>query len=518
MKPLVLAVDFGTQSVRAVAFDRAGNTAARAAVPVAPPQVREPGWAEHDAHYLTDRVSAACAELWRACDCRDAIGALALTTIRSSVVPVDAEGAALYPVILWPDRRRLENAPGIGGVTGALLHLTGARDAIARLQREAECNWLAAHEPRLWGRCAKFLLLSGYLHHWLTGRYCDASAAQVGYLPFDFRRLRWARAGSWQWRALPGLRREQLPELADPGQRIGTITARAAAATGLRAGTPVIAAAADKACEVFGAGADRAAVACLSLGTAATVNVPSTRFVGPGPLVPPFPAARPGCWNLEVQLSEGFARVRWFAATYAEPERAAAARSATPVERLLDRLLDESPPGANGLIARPSWSPVAVRSRDIGGAACSGSFIANTIDETEVFLGLGERHTRADRYRALLESLAFGLRDGLATLTARTGRSIRHLYAAGGGACSDPVLRLLAAVFARPIERAGCADAAALGAAINAAVGLEWFRDHGAAAAQMRRPGEICEPDPREIETYARLSRERHGGHDTRGA
>lgn len=512
MPELVLAIDFGTQSVRVVAFDRSGAVVAQAAIDVDPPRAREPDWAEHDAAYLWNCLVAACSELWRNSDCRNDIGAVALTTMRSCVVPLDGTGEPLYPFILWPDRRRLDTAPGIGGVTGAVLQLAGARELVGNLQRDAECNWLAAHEPQLWSRCAKFLLLSGYLHYRLTGRYRDAAAAQVGYLPMDFRRGRWARAASWKWRALPGLRRAQLPTLVDAGQTIGTVGDAAAAATGLGAGTPVIAAAADKACELFGAGADRAGVACLSLGTAATVAVPSTRYVGPTRLLPPYPAARPGRWNLEVQVSEGFTRVRWFRDHYGEAECAAARASNQTAERLLDELLAQSPPGANGLVARPSWSPLPIGERDESTLGRTGSFVANTMQEADIFVGLGARHTRADRYRALLESIAFSLRDGLETLAARSGRSVRRLYAAGGAAASDPVLSLLGGVFDLPVERAACRESAALGAALNAAVGLGWYRDHATAAAAMRREGELRDPDPGLARAYAPLYRAWSGG------
>lgn len=475
--------------MRAIAFDRAGATVAQHAVAVAAPARRAPGWAEYEPAYLWERFCRACNELWQAADCRDAIGAVAVTTVRSSVVALDDAGAPLYPLIHWSDRRRLERAPRLGGLTGAAMQLAGAGATIAALQCEAEANWLALNEPRLWQRCAKFLLLSGYLHYRLTGAYRDAAAAQIGYVPLDFRRARWAGPRSWKWRALP-LRRAQLPELVDPGDRIGTVSTPAAQATGLPAGLPVIAAAADKACEVLGAGADRSAVACLSLGTAATVNVSSTRYTGPARFLPPYPAARPGRWNIEAQVSEGFARVSWFRDHYASGHLRAAAVAGVAPESLLDRLLGQSSPGAAGLLAPPSQPA--------------------THAETEpVFVGLREDHTDADRYRALIEGVLFALRDGLERIEARSGGLTRRLRAAGGGAGSATILQMASDLFGLPAARVQTPECSALGAAINAAVGCGWYPDHAAAVAAMVHAQPQRKPDPDLALAYEQLYRER---------
>src|SRR5262249_45949908 len=172
-------------------------------------------------------------------------------------------------------------------------------------------NWIRAHEPAVWSRIGRYLLLSGYLSHRLTGRFVDSVAAQVGFLPFDYRHMRWAKPGHWQWQAAP-LGAAWPPELVAPRGVLRDLTAEAATVIGLPAGTPVASAAADKACEVLGSGALTPEVGSISYGTTATINTTQRHYVEAVPLVPPYPAAVPGAWSLEVQVYRGYWLVDWF--------------------------------------------------------------------------------------------------------------------------------------------------------------------------------------------------------------
>jgi len=304
-RELLLAIDNGSQSLRALVFDPAGRLLACARVPLPPGKAPRPGWAEQEPAVFWDALCAACQALWREHGVDPAaIAAVALTTQRASVVCLDRAGQPLRPAILWSDRRTTAGLPPVGGIWGQLFKIAGLRCTIAYLQANAESNWLRTHEPDIWRRTHRFLLLSGYLNYRLTGSFVDATGSQVGYLPFDYKNKRWAAARDWRWAAL-GIAPEQLPELVATGTELGRICASAAAATGLPAGLTVIAAAADKACEVLGAGALASDTACLSLGTAATVNVTSTRYIEPQLFIPPYPAAVPDRNNLEVQIFRG---------------------------------------------------------------------------------------------------------------------------------------------------------------------------------------------------------------------
>ncbi len=490
----LLTLDVGTQSVRALVFDDAGRVIDKAQQPFLPPyQVPSPGGAEQDPEVYWRGVCAVCQQLWaQGRVAPAAIAGLSMTTQRATVICVDAEGQVLRPAIVWLDQRRCTRPPPLGPWWSGLFAMARVGDLIGHLQAQAEANWLAQHEPALWARTARFLFLSGWLHFRLLGRYVDAQAAQVGYVPFDYRRLNWARAGDFKWRAL-AIRPAQLPDLVAPGGLMGRVRPQAAAAMGLPAGVPVVASAADKACEVLGCGALTPEVAQLSYGTSATINTTQTRYVEVQRHLPAYPAALPGAWNTEIQLYRGFWMVNWFMREFAHAEQAEARRQGVPVEHLFDRLLASVSAGSQGLMLQPYWTPGI---RDPGPEA-KGAVI-----------GFGDVHTRAHFYRALVEGLIYGLRAGKEQIERRLGHPLTVVRVSGGGAQSDAILQITADILGQPVERPVVTETSALGAAINLAVGLGVYRDTASAVAAMTRVGQRFLPDPAPQAQYDALYRQ----------
>ena len=205
---------------------------------------------------------------------------MTLTTQRGSIVVVDGDGAPLRPAIVWLDQRRTDGLRPIGGATGLLFRTLGVRETVAAFQADAEVNWIRRHEPDVWARTKGYLLVSGFLTRRLVGRAVDSVGAQVGYLPFDYKRLRWSAPGDWKWTVAP-IDPSMLPELVAPGERLGRHRLARPPRRRDPAGLPVIAAAADKACEVLGAGALEPHVGALSYGTTATLNTTHPRTSRP---------------------------------------------------------------------------------------------------------------------------------------------------------------------------------------------------------------------------------------------
>ena len=329
----IVAIDVGTQSVRAIAFDPAGVVLAAAKIPIQPYVSPRPGCAEQDPELYWRSVGDATRRLLAdPAVRRDAIAGVTLTTQRGTVVVTDADGTPIRPAIVWLDQCRASDPPRVGGTMGAVFRVTGLRDTVQGFAADCEANWLREAEPDAWARVRHYVGLSGFLTYRLTGRWVDSTAAQVGYLPFDYKRFRWASPGDWKWTVAP-IDPAWLPELVAPAQRLGELSAAAAEATGLPAGLPVVAAAADKACEVLGSGAITPDVVGISYGTAATANVTSARYVEPIPLIPPFPAAIPGQWTLETQVYRGYWMVEWFKREFGDREVAEAAGSAASPRR-----------------------------------------------------------------------------------------------------------------------------------------------------------------------------------------
>lgn len=489
----LLALDVGTQSVRACAFDTQGQLLARAQVTIEPYVSPQPGWAEQDPELFWSALIQACNALWAQGVVRPQdIAGLSLTTQRATMVCLDARGRALRPAIVWLDQRRCTAPPDLGPLWRSAFALAGAGTLVAHLQAQAKANWLSQHQPELWRDTAKYLFLSGFLIHRLVGQFVDSTGSQVGYVPFDYRRQQWAGPADVKWK-LVAVRPAQLPRLVEPGAALGALTDAAAAALGLPKGLSVIAAAADKACEVLGCGALEPDVAQLSFGTAATVNTTQTRYVEVQRLLPAYPAAVPRAWNTEIQIQRGFWMVSWFKREFAQREVALAAERGVAVESLFDALLNSVPAGSMGLTLQPYWSPGV---RDPGPEA-KGSII-----------GFGDVHTRAHLYRAIVEGLVYGLRAGAEQIQRRTGKKIRRIVVGGGGSQSDAAMQITADVFGLSAERPQVYETSALGAAMNLAVGLGLHADHATAMRAMTRTGHRFDPDPAAHRVYDALYRE----------
>ena len=486
----ILAIDNGTQSVRALIFDLGGNLIAKKRIPIQPYYSEKPGWAEQDPLVFWRGVCEACQGLWGMEGVRkEAIVGVGLTTQRSTVINLDSNQQPLRPAIVWLDQRRTEGLDTVKGLWGLLFKLAGMQETVAYLQAEAEANWIKTFQPEIWEKTEKFVFLSGYLTHKLTGKVIDSVGCQVGYMPFDYKSQDWAKPSDWKWDAVM-VDREMLPDLVPPTGILGHITPEASEATGIPVGLPLIATAADKATEVIGAGCLDPQIGCLSYGTTATINTTHKKYTEVIPLIPPYPAAVPGAYSLEVQIYRGFWMVSWFKEEFGQVERREAERLGIEAEALFDKLLQEVPAGAEGLILQPYWSP----GLKIPGPEAKGAVI-----------GFGDVHSRAHFYRAIIEGLAYALREGAERTEKRSHVPITALRVAGGGSQSPGAMQITADIFGLPVSKPHVYEASGLGAAIDVAVGLKLHPDFNMAVNQMTRLGETFEPDRSRHQMYSEL-------------
>jgi sugar (pentulose or hexulose) kinase len=486
----LLAIDNGTQSVRALIFDLRGNLIAKERVPIERYDSQKPGWAELDPEVFWQSVCQACQKLWLLPGVSKAsLAGVALTTQRSTVINVDAQGRPLRPAMAWLDQRRTPGIKPLGGLWGLAFGLSGMTETVSYLRAEAEANWIRTYQPELWDKTHKYLFLSGYLTYRLTGRFVDSVGCQVGYIPFDYKRQTWSQWWDWKWQAVP-MDPVLLPDLVPPAGTLGEISPEAAQATGIPAGLPLIAAAADKACEVIGSGCLEPRVACLGYGTSTTINTTHRKYVEVIPLIPPYPSAVPHAYSLEIQIYRGFWMVSWFKREFAHNEQRLAEERGVETEVLFDDLVRAVPPGALGLILQPYWSP----GLKVPGPEAKGAVI-----------GFGDAHTRAHFYRAILEGLAYALREGAENTSRRSGIPITQLRVAGGGSQSAAAVQLTADIFGLPASTPHIYEASGLGAAIDAAVGLGLHRSFETAVAEMTRLGQTYEPNVANSRLYDEL-------------
>ncbi len=491
---LILTIDNGTQSIRALLFDLQGKLVAKHQLELEAYFSSRPGWAEQHVEYYWQKLTQVCTELWDLPDVKSEklkqkVVGVSLTTQRSSVINLDINGEPLRPAMLWLDQRTCDELEPMPWYWRVLFKMIGQSKLISYFRSKAQANWIATEQPEIWQSTDKFLFLSGYLIYRLTGQFKESSASAVGYLPFDYKKQQWASSWDWKWKAIP-VTPSMLPELVSPGESLGLLTEQAAKLIGIEKPLPLIAAASDKACEVLGCGCFEPTTASLSYGTTATINTNNVDYVSPQSFIPPYPSAIPGQYNSEVMIYRGFWMVSWFKQEFGQRELIQAKEAGVSPESLFDQLVNQVPPGSMGLMLQPYWSP-GIKNQEAKGA----------------ILGFGDVHTRAHIYRSILEGLAYALREGKETLERRQKKKITSLRISGGGSQSDAAMQLTADIFNLPTHRPHTFETSGLGAAINAAVGLGYYKSYAQATEAMTHIDRTFYPEQKNIELYDKLYR-----------
>jgi len=487
---LILAIDFGTQSVRAVLIDLSGNILQIVKTIIEPYFSVNPGFAEQYPEYFSDKMFETLKKLFSETKFgKERIKAVTLTTQRSTLVNLDKNGNSLRPSISWLDQR--QTAPGRypGKLMQLALRVVGMREAVIYAVKNGECNWLMQNTPDIWEKTDKYLFLSGYLTYMLTGEFTDSVGCTVGYVPFDYKKQEWANEGHMNFKMFP-VEREKLPQLVKPSGTLGYISKTASEKSGIPHGLPLIAAAADKACEVLGSGVVSPDVACLSYGTTSTVQTTHRKYLEVIPFFPAYPSAVPDCFNTEVMIFRGFWMINWFKEEFGLREIQLAERSGRTPEELFDDMIKNLPAGSMGLTLQPYWSP----GLKIPGTEAKGAII-----------GFGDVHTRAHIYRAILEGLAFSLKEGMLRTVKRTKIPINKIIVSGGGSQSKQAMQITADIFNMPVYKPHTYETSSLGAAINAAVGMNYYQEYNEAVKSMTRPGEQYLPDNNNVPIYNQL-------------
>ena len=344
--PIVLTIDLGTQSVRAMLVDKNGNILSKTQHKYAKPYYSlYPGWAEQKPEVywdsicdITTRLKAESPEIW------SDIIAVTVTTIRDTSLCVDKNGKPLRDFILWLDKRQCKNKKPFPPLNSMLFSLVGMKDTADLLQSESACNWLAENEPEVWEKTHKFIFISGYLNFMLTGKLVDSVANMIGHLPFSSKTRSWMSSSDLN-RCVFNIETEKLIDLVEPGERLGTITEAAAAQTGIPQGLPLIATGSDKGCETLGLSCLKSDSAAIGLGTTATIQFTIDRYMEPLPFIPAYPAVIKGQYNPEAQVYRGYWLVSWFKNQFAAKEVEQAAKLGVAPEELLNEMLKETPAG-----------------------------------------------------------------------------------------------------------------------------------------------------------------------------
>lgn len=479
--PCFLGLDVSTTATKALLADAAGRVLGTAAAPHALATPR-PLWSEQDpAGWWVAAQAAIRRVLAETGTPGEAVAAAGLTGQMHGLVALDAGGAVLRPAILWNDQRAAAECATLREAVGGrarLVALTG-NDAFPGFTAP-KLLWMRRHEPDRYARIGQVLLPKDYVRYRLTGAYATDRAGAGGTLLLDLRTRDWSPAVcdalevplAW------------LPPTHEGPEATGAVTAAAAAATGLRAGTPVVAGGGDQAAQAVGVGAARPGVWALTLGTSGVVFAPSDApRADPAGRAHAFPHAVPGRWHLMGVMLSAAGSLQWYRDTLAP---------GTAFDALLAEA-EAAPPGCDGLAFLPYLSGERTPHADP--------------DARGAFVGLTLAHHRGHLTRAVLEGVAFGLKDNLRLLQAAGLPLPQALRLSGGGARSPFWRRLLADVLGVPMAVTNTSEGAAYGAALLAAVGAGAWPSVEAACTAACTVQHVTEPQApdRYAEAYARF-------------
>lgn len=492
MKDLILSVDCGTQSLRTFLFDPEGKIVSFSKIGYEPYSSPNYGWAEQDPGvYWNSFLKSLEILKEKIDDFPNRISGITVTTLSDTMINVDDHGTPLRPAILWLDQRKnFLNLRKRSPLTYLSQVLVRMDEPFRILQSESKVDWIRNYEPDVWKKTFKFLQVSGFFNFKLTGKFVDSVASQIGHIPFDYKKRNWATKNNIS-SMLFYVEPEKLPDIVESTTIIGHMTKAASAETGLVEGTPVLASGADKSCETVGMGCIDLNKANISLGTMASIQMISKKYFEPVRFMPSYTAVIPNAYNPSVSIFRGFWMVTWFKNEFGFKERLDAEKFGIFEETLLDEMISKVPAGALGLISQPYWGP-GLKMPEAKGA----------------FIGFGEAHTRAHMYRAMIEGIGYGLLEGLMSIEKRGNLNISSLTVSGGGAKSDDVCQILSDIFGLPVEKSETNEAAGLGAAIVASVGLGIHDNFENATKKMVRYSKKFTPDSSNNELYQKIFKE----------
>jgi xylulokinase len=460
---LLIGLDVGTTGARAIAIDLSGAVVAAEAAeyPMATPR---PGWTEQDPE---DWWAASRLVLGRvASRLREPVLGLGLTGQMHGAVFLDDADRVIRPALLWNDQRTSSQCRSITEKVGAerLIEIAG-NPALTGFQAP-KLLWLREEEPASHARVRRLLLPKDFIRLRLTGEAATDASDASGTLFLDLR------ARDWSAEILDALEvpRDWLPRVYEGPEVTGVISGRAAKETGLPPGLPVAAGGGDNAAAAIGSGIISEGLISSSIGSSGVIFAPTDilRIEREGRLHS-FCHAVPGGYHLMgVTLAAG-AALRWWRDVIG---------GGTDYEGLVSSAA-EAPPGSEGLIFLPYLAGERTPHLD---PLARGAF-----------LGLSLRHSQAHLTRAVMEGVAFSLKDSL-DLVSGLGVAVTEVRATGGGARSALWRQLLADVFGVSVHRTTADEGPAQGAALLAGVASGAFADVAEACSTIKLSNEVSEP------------------------
>ena len=473
MTTKLLGIDVGTGGTRAVLLDEVGRVLSAATAEHAPMASPELGWAEQDPRDWWRAARIAIKEcLAKAAAAPDEIAAIGLSGQMHGLVMLDAAGEVLRPALIWCDQRTEAECQAITERVGAkrLIELV-ANPALTGFTLP-KIWWVRAHEPEIWSRVRSVMLPKDYIRFKLTGARATDVADASGTLMFDVVNRRW----SSEMLQASDLQPDILPQVLESPEIAGRVSKQGAAASGLREGTPVVAGGGDQAAGAVGMGIVEPGNVSATIGTSGVVfAATSTPVVEPQGRVHTFCHAIPRRWHVMGVTQGAGLSLRWFRDQFCP----GASYDALMIEAA------EAPPGADGLL----WTPYLMGER------------TPHLDPNArgALVGLTAQHTRAHVIRAILEGVAFSLRDTF-TIFRELGVPVKSIRLGGGGARSPLWQQIQADIYGMRVDLIAAEEGAAYGAALLAGVGAGIWLSVEATCETAVHVAKHIEPIPNNVE------------------
>ena len=474
---MLLGIDVSTTSVKALLVDSNGEIVKSSTSPLTLSNPR-PLWSEQNPD---DWWQAAVTSIKHVVDESSDVSAIGLTGQMHGLVLLDGNGEVLRPAILWNDQRCAAECAEIRARLGKerLVQVSG-NDALTGFTAP-KIVWVRSHEPEVYDRARHVLLPKDYLRYKLTHEYAMDKADGSGTLLFDLEKRDWSSEildaleipAGWLPRTFEG------PEVT------GRVTREAADVTGLKEGTPVVAGGGDQSAQAVGVGAIRPGVLAVTMGTSGVVfGATEAPLIESQGRLHAFCHAVPGRWHLMGVMLSAAGSLQWY-------------RDALYPNVSFDELVTEAakaPAGSDGLLFLPYLCGERTPHPD---PLARGSWV-----------GLTNRHTRAHLTRAVLEGVAFGLKDIFSLMQSVGMREIDQVRVSGGGAKSTLWRQILADVLDSELVTVNTTEGAAYGAALLAGVAAGVWPDVDTACAQTIRVTDRTNPNATNTARYAEMYRQ----------
>lgn len=489
MGEVMLTFDIGTQSLRGMLMNAQGEIEAFVQKKYEVPYYsKNPGWAEQSPNFYYETLCEVSKELKGKSESgfEQVIG-VTVTAIRDTCLCLDEKMEPLRDIIVWPDSRETNSDTQLSPLIKTGLKVVGMDEVLRMQHRVTKANWIMDHEPEIWKKTAKFVMLPTYINYKMTGQLKDSAANQIAHIPFDYKNRKWQKKNDIR-RKVVDIPEHMLCELVNAEDIIGAITLKASEETGIPAGLVLYATGSDKGCETLGLSVIHKHQAALSFGTTATVQFATKEYFEPKQFLPSYPAVPNDLYNPEIQIYRGYWLISWFKKEFAAKECVEALEKGCSPEEILNARLREVPPGCEGLILQPFWTPGVV-----------------TPNAKGAIIGFCDAHSRIHVYRAIIEGIGFALMDGLYSMQKRGKQQITEIFVAGGGAQSDEICQITANMFGLKVKRIQTHEASGLGASMVGFVACGKYRTYEEAIHNMVRVSSVFEPDMEEYEIYQEL-------------